>query len=1497
MEKPAAVNKVLHLHNQALYNLWYYIRLFKHQPNGGRFVMKLFPYFMCLLSILSSPFFCSEISFNRRIMNENELKTDNRFMLVSEEELARLKIPEKPQTKSSFFTELQWNFLLKPKGLELKLQGRVSFGTESLNLLPSSWIILQAGKELPLFTENGLYKLKGTGETTFSINAFYPVKENSNHWNVRIPFINQTIGEATFTGTKEFSSVQLRLQTNGSQTLRNISPETEPEFAFSGVEAMILTAHLPLQTEPGITDKPEPDKPEVIKSSRPLVFVISNHEFELKRKTSLYKMEATIRISRNPIRKLELKLPPRFQLKELQTPQPHNRRMDKNRLVLDFFRDVHNELTLKISGEYNLTEETATHHILESAPVSFENVEEERGFLAFYTNDIVTIREVGFKNPDLLNRIDATELPREIISGKETPILWAYRYYEPGVSFSLDTVSFEPYPLKNMLISAFRGSTALESDFSSLNRWSFTIESEEKQNFIIPLPENIRLRTCKINNREVPTYQDQEGNYTVEVSPSRLQRSMNRQQISFSSNMQQLSSLSGVGLEVEFVREKPEGQQLRIDLPLPKETQDIRYEIILPAGQKSPRIKTNFARQIPPRYASASLVPYYYGRLNNLLFNILPNFKTLMYILLALLFFLLYSFESDIFTGLLIPLHNHERIRAFIKLLIVVFGLSFLWVFAFSRPLIPDFPAPAENSAFRGDFYPSMSKTLAPPADFARPSNNFYAPQGLEQGHFIEMDFKNPHMVLPSILGYLLLFVVAIAIYAALLKNRITALGIIAASFVFFHFLELNRHTNMHPLAVLLIPPLALFALGLLMEGIKLKKIFLCSLFCLLPFNAYCREIDLFELETAKGSLLFMEKPVYESFFPDTRKEEQLSPFLRFRLNFTHIENRLYLNADLFCSRPLLKDEKFVLPVFSRNFLLQDIKSNTKRELQFQILDDQIHFTVPEDKITSLTFSYIVHGDFPANLQLPFKTAAVPIHELIFPELPGWRLHTGNTLLHEQENTEQKMFFLPPETDINLQYERIRSSTPEPEIKESPGTRILEQERLKVKAIHNIFLEENFLSGKSQLSLQKQGSPLRDYFINLPEKLRIKGLSSTPKVADWFVDETKNILVLKFISPVKDELEVQLDIEMRLEDKQGKLGCFFMENADHFENHLNFTANDNLSFEIRPNPFMLSSLRGDEYKNNPVNPTYVQVLKKGVSPANQHLQITIIPRQVIQSVSAFIDSLKVVSFLQADNHLYSRYQFNIRNNGQQFLRLNLHEKEQILTAKINGGRVFLGQEKGEIQVPMKMLFDENNDIQPFLFEFTSVRKVENKEELDIFTPGSSLSAASVIYQLSLYDNFRLIKSEGNLVHDKNPTEFRFLSTEKQALLSLGNDAPVDLPVFTNPDAKHFHSHFLSEKEQASASLKLERRKPKRTICFLSFLLGFGLSAAGLFWFRLLLKARYIFALIFFLLIAEQFLAFEVFFFCTGMLVFLLWLPVLTFLTGSLKLREMVEKNR
>ncbi|PCJ21572.1 MAG: hypothetical protein COB02_02955 [Candidatus Cloacimonadota bacterium] len=1355
-------------------------------------------FYWLLLSLFFQTNFA--VDFKTRLLSETELKRNSsQYILVDENNLDKIfKDSSKKQNSKILYQDA--HFHLKKQGLELNLILDVNFNKENLKVLSKNWLIINSN--VALYQNYLGFFINEKPNNKVKIKAFLPIFEKTNHWQITIPWMSTLTGEAKFTKDKDFLSMQVQLF--NKSLLRSFTAKNK--FSpFSNIQKIKINANLPINTRN--TKVKDPIKPILKKSRKALVIAQSNHSYNISRKYLHYTFNSQVKISRNPINELKIHIPKQFKLNKIQVEPYTSFTLEKNRIK--FHSSQRDKIRVIIKGTYPLTRNQGQKSQLESEGIHFNQLEEERGFLSFFTKDVVKIHEVQFEHPESINKIDASELPKIMTQNLKVPILYAFRFYKAKLQFQIKTETFDRYPLKETLISSFLGTTKINPDLSASHKWKFKLQKQEAGNFILPLPKGINLKSARLNGREIHTFINKKGQYSVDVPSSTIYKSEVGNFLNLNQQSKSLASLKLHNIEVQFLSKNTNKDHFKIEIPLSQETTNIHYNIINDSIKK-PSLKTNFP--MAHRKNQSDL---------NLFFELSDSYIHYLIPLLILFAAFIYFFESNLsYNTFFHPCHKTKR-----KLKLLSFFLLVFTVFCayFSSSLQQNHPPSNQiiQPILHGHFVPTIHKKSI----YSLPSeNNFshlYSPHGLESNFYIELDFKKSSFFKHPIFTLAFILVLSLIFLSLLQKSYLAASLFLCFAILLTALLQTHQVLSISH--NLFFAPLFIFLFPLLKNLVKSKKII--SSFILLSFlsnSSYTQTIDLYKYKTKSKILTFIKQSQYPK--PFTKSTNNTSSiFYKSELHFKIIKKSLKLHINFYLKASSNKSETITIPRYSNHFIVESITSNNNETLSIQkINQNNIVILTPKNYYPIIQVQYLITNDFPKNVYFNLKAPSIAIQQLNFPKVKDYSFTTKSPV-YKWAKTKKHRFNLAASKQINFQFIKEKKRANIVANPKAIKTQVLEPEKLQFLVNHTSLIEENFIQIKSKVHIIKKGAYQSEFLIHLPKNIKILNLSGTPKVSDWYVDDKKSILMIKYAQAQKDDLYVQLEMETSLKNKSTILNSFYNPKADQFENIFHFSANENLSFSILPSNELIASLKNATQIQSESNPVFHQLLHKNTNPKNQHFKIQAIPRQIVHSISAFVDSLRVYSFLQKDGWLFSRYAFTIRNNGQQFFNIKLPENEQLLTARINGDIVLAGKHNGEIVIPMRMELNNKKEIEAFLLEITSKQKVLENMNGQINIPNFSLASAQIFYELSLFEPLKFNLEQGVFVKGNFKKEPEFLKRPQVSAIKNPIQAPVDFSIFKTNKPIRLHRYFQKANEQSqSQGFHLSKIKDSKEIHYFLF---------------------------------------------------------------------------
>ncbi|MCO4783217.1 MAG: hypothetical protein KC646_12905 [Candidatus Cloacimonetes bacterium] len=1323
------------------------------------------------------------VQFKNRLLSESELKRNSsQYILVDENKLDEL-FKKKTKKDQSSILHQKAHFHLQKQGLQLNLHLTLNLKDDKLYVLPKTWVIISSS--LALYQDNSGFYIQPNEAKKIKIKAFLPIFEKSNHWQFSLNWISSIAGEAKFTKDKSFLTAYVNYFTS---SLVRTFPMKDQYTPFSNINKITISASLPVNTQ--IKTDVKPPKVIVKKSRKALVFAESKHKFNVSRKYLHYTFDSEVKISRNPIKELKIHIPKNFKLNNLKIKPHTGYTLENDRIK--FHTSQRDKISVIINGSYPLKLDKTMGH-LEAEGIHFKKLEEERGYLSFFTKDVVKIHEVQFQFPETINKIDASELPKSLTQYLKVPILYAFRFFEAKLQFQIKTETFAKYPLKETLISSFLGNTKINPDLSASHKWSFDIQKQDSGNFVIPLPKNINLKSAHLNGKEIHTYVNQQGEFSVDVPSSSLFRSEVGNYLNLNQQSKSLATLKQHKLEVQFLTKNKDKQNFRLEIPLEQDTTNIHYEITNDSI-KSPILKTNFPT-IPK--ADKSDLSQFLSFAGTYTPYILP--------FLIILAAFIYLLESQLGYNLFFHDCFLTKLKLFLStLLLVAFTIFAAFYSGHLQQDIPSSNVPA-HPILQGDFSPSLNHkkiySVASETNFS----HLFSPHGLETPFFIELDFDSTPFIQSPVFTAIFMIVLGLIFFFFYKKSYIKAILFLCLAILLTSFFQ--NSGSLPPSSSLLIGPLFLLFYPLVKKLLGFKNVAAATFILASCFSPnFAQVIDVYKYKSNKKTLSFIKQSQYPKTVNEVKHPTQ-TQFYRSDLKFYLKGNSLKLQVDYYLKRDQSNQPLITIPRYQNfynnknSFLVEKVSINGQA-LDIQNIDQQnIQVLNTNQYYPIIQVDYFVCNDFPYDFSLYLQTPYIAIQKLEFPKLKGYSLSSKSSV-YSSETKKLYQYHLAAGTQVTFKFAKVKKEAAIVKAHKITKTQVLEPEKLQFTLNHKALIEENYIQIKTQAKILKKGAYQDEFLIHLPKQIKIVNLEGKPKVSDWYVDDKKHILMIKYDQGQKNNLYVDLEMEVPLKSKATDLQSFFNPKADQFENIYHFSANENLSFSILPSNELIASLKNATQLQSEANPSFHQLLHKDTTPKAQSFKIQAIPRQIVHSISAFVDSLRVHSYLQKDGWLFSRYAFTIRNNGQQFFNLKLSDTEQLITARINGDIVQAGKQKDMVVVPMRMELNNKKEIEAFLLEITSKQKVLSDNQGQIRVPNFSLASAQIFYELSLHEPLKLDLEKGAFVRGNFKKEPEFLKNPQATNIKNPTKAPVDFSVYKSFYPIRLHRYFQKANEES-----------------------------------------------------------------------------------------------
>ncbi|MBN2225043.1 MAG: hypothetical protein JW765_10240 [Deltaproteobacteria bacterium] len=149
--------------------------------------------------------------------------------------------------------------------------------------------------------------------------------------------------------------------------------------------------------------------------------------------------------------------------------------------------------------------------------IEVNDVVREIGYLAVTASTKVGIEEISSKN---LAGLDSSELPPDLVSASENPILFSYKYLKYPYALRLSVVTYEDIPSLTTVVKKADLASLLTVRGDLVTRAVFEIKNNVKQFMRLSLPEGSTLWSAYVSDRPVKPSVDKDGTILIPLDRS-----------------------------------------------------------------------------------------------------------------------------------------------------------------------------------------------------------------------------------------------------------------------------------------------------------------------------------------------------------------------------------------------------------------------------------------------------------------------------------------------------------------------------------------------------------------------------------------------------------------------------------------------------------------------------------------------------------------------------------------------------------------------------------------------------------------------------------------------------------------------------------------------------------------------------------------------------------------------------------------------------------------
>ncbi len=154
---------------------------------------------------------------------------------------------------------------------------------------------------------------------------------------------------------------------------------------------------------------------------------------------------------------------------------------------------------------------------IEVPQIEVNNVTREIGYLAVTASTKVGVEEISSKN---LAGLDSTELPAEMVSASENPILFSYKYLKHPYALKLAVVTYQDIPSLTTVVTKADFSSLLTVRGDLVTRAVFEVKNNVKQFMRLSLPKKSTLWSVYVSDRPVKPSMDKDGAILIPLDRS-----------------------------------------------------------------------------------------------------------------------------------------------------------------------------------------------------------------------------------------------------------------------------------------------------------------------------------------------------------------------------------------------------------------------------------------------------------------------------------------------------------------------------------------------------------------------------------------------------------------------------------------------------------------------------------------------------------------------------------------------------------------------------------------------------------------------------------------------------------------------------------------------------------------------------------------------------------------------------------------------------------------
>jgi hypothetical protein len=154
---------------------------------------------------------------------------------------------------------------------------------------------------------------------------------------------------------------------------------------------------------------------------------------------------------------------------------------------------------------------------VEVPEIEVKDVIRETGYVAVTSSTKVGVQEKESKN---LAGLDTTELPPELVSASENPILFSYKYLKHPWELALSVVTYQDIPSLTTVVTKESLASLLTIRGDLVTRAVFEVKNNVKQFMRVVLPKGSELWSAYVSDRPVKPSVDKDGTILIPLDRS-----------------------------------------------------------------------------------------------------------------------------------------------------------------------------------------------------------------------------------------------------------------------------------------------------------------------------------------------------------------------------------------------------------------------------------------------------------------------------------------------------------------------------------------------------------------------------------------------------------------------------------------------------------------------------------------------------------------------------------------------------------------------------------------------------------------------------------------------------------------------------------------------------------------------------------------------------------------------------------------------------------------